>query len=324
MPALHRLTCLLVLAPLALALAGAAHAQYPNRPIRMILSTAPGGGADVTARLIAPRLTESLGQSVVVENRPGASGMIAGEYVARQPGDGYTVLLDITTHVVNPGLYAKLPYEPIRDLVPVTQIIQAPNVLVVHPSLAVSSVKDLIDLAKSKAGGLAYASSGNGSSQHLAAEMFRQRTGVEMIHVPYKGGGPALADVVAGQVPVFFAFLSSAAPHIRAGKLRALAVTGNRRAPSLPEIPTVAEAGLAGYEIYDFNGLFVPAGTPAEAIGRLQREVARVLAQPEVRERLAALGAEPVGSTPQAFEAFLRAEIAKWTKVVREAGIKVD
>lgn len=304
--------------------ATSAQAQYPSKPIRMILSTSPGGGADVTARLIAPRLSEALGQNVIVENRPGASGMIAGEFVARQPADGYTILLDITTHAVNPALYAKMPYEPLKDLVPVTQVMQAPNVLVVHPSIPVASVKEFIAYAKTKDGGLAYASSGNGSAQHLAAEMFKMRTGIAMVHIPYKGGGPALADVVAGQVPVFFALLSSATPHIRAGRLKPLAVTGSARAQSMPELPTIAESGLPGYEIYDFNGLYFPARTPSEIISRWHREVARVLTISEVRERFAALGTEPVGSTPQAFEAFLRTEIAKWTQLVKDANIRVD
>jgi tripartite-type tricarboxylate transporter receptor subunit TctC len=309
---------------LGLAFAATAHAQYPNRPVRMILSTSPGGGADVTARLLAPKLSEALGQNVIVENRPGASGMIAGEYVARQPADGYTILLDITTHAVNPALYSKMPYEPLKDLVPVTQIMQAPNVLVVHPSVPVASVKDFIAYVKSKPGGIAFASSGNGSAQHLAAEMFRMRTGIEMVHVPYKGGGPALADVVAGQVPAFFALLSSATPHIKSGRLKPIAVTGSQRAASMPELPSIAESGLPGYEIYDFNGLFFPARTPAEVIQRWQREVVRALSLPDVRQRFADLGTEVVGSTPQAFDAFLRAEITKWTQVVKEAGVKVD
>ena len=309
---------------LGLVVAASAQAQYPNKPIRMILSTSPGGGADVTARLLAPRLSEAFAQNVIVENRPGASGMIAGEFVARQPADGYTILLDITTHAVNPALYAKMPYEPLKDLVPVTQVMQAPNVLVVHPSIPVASVKEFIVYAKSKGGGLAYASSGNGSAQHLAAEMFKMRTGIDMVHVPYKGGGPALADVVAGQVPVFFALLSSATPHIRAGRLNPIAVTGSARAESMPELPTIAESGLPGYEIYDFNGLYFPARTPAEIIQRWQREVARVLSIPEVRERFAALGTEPVGSTPQAFEAFLRSEITKWAQLVKDANIRVE
>ena len=318
------LTHTLVLS-LALALvAPLASAQYPNRSIRLVLSTAPGGGADVTARLLQPHLAEALGQSIVIENRPGASGLIAGEYVARQNADGYTFLLDITSHSVNPALYAKLPFVPLVDLVPVTQILQAPNVLVVHPSIPVGSVREFIDYARAQGGRLAYASSGNGSAQHLAAEMFKQRTGIDMVHVPYKGGGPALADVIAGQVPVFFAFLASATSHIKAGKLKPIAVTGAARAASMPELPTIAETGLAGYSIYDFNGLFAPARTAAEPIERMQREVARALARPDVRERLASIGAEPVGSTPVQFEAFLRAQIAQWTRLVREANIKVD
>lgn len=318
------LSCFLGILAISPAVVAEAQSPYPNRAVRIIVSTAPGGGADITARLLAPKLTEAFKQTVIVENRPGASGMIAGEFVARQPADGYTLLLDITTHAVNPSLYRKMPYEPLKDLLPVTQIIQAPNVLVVHPSIPVASVKEFIDYVKSRPGGISYASSGNGSSQHLAAELFKLRTGVEMTHVPYKGGGPALSDVVAGHVPVFFAFLSSAAPHIKSGRLKAVAVTGNRRSESMPDTPTVSESGLPGYEIYDFNGMFVPAGTPAGVIALIHREVARTLTLPEVRDRLSAIGAESVGSTPKAFETFLRGEIAKWNRVVTDAGITVQ
>ena len=301
-----------------------AQAQYPERPIRIVVSTSPGGGADVTARLLAPGLSEKLGKSVIVENRPGASGMIAGDYVARQPADGYTFLFDITTFAVNPSLYKEMPYKPLVDLVPVTQIIQAPNVLVVHPSIPVNTVQEFIAYVKSKNGDLAYASSGNGSAQHLAAELFKERTGVQMIHVPYKGGGPALSDVMAGHVPAFFAFLSSAAPHIKSGRLKAIAVTGKTRSALLPDIPTIAESGLPGYEVYDFNGLFAPAGTPRAAIERVQRDLAATLSIPSVRAQLDAIGAEPLGSTPDAFEAFLRSEIAKWGDVIKKAGVKVE
>ncbi len=317
----------LVLLPGLAALPGIAAAQaFPSKPIRLVVSTAPGGGGDVTARLLSPRLSEGLGQNVLVENRAGGSGLIAGEYVSRQPADGHTVLLDITSHAVNPALVLKMPYEPLRDLLPVTQVIRAPNVLVVHPSVPATTTAEFIAWAGAQPGGVSVASSGNGSAQHLAMEMFRQRTRLTMVHVPYKGGGPALADVVAGQVPAFFAFLSSAAPHIRAGKLRAIAVTTPQRAQAMPEVPSVAESGgaLAGFEIYDFNGLFVPGGTPPEVVARIQREVARVLAMPEVRERLAAIGAEPLGSTPAEFTAFLRREIERFRVIVREAGIKAE
>ncbi|NYT82747.1 tripartite tricarboxylate transporter substrate binding protein [Alcaligenaceae bacterium] len=309
----------------SLAIAGsAAHAQYPDKPIRIVVSTSPGGGADVTARLLAPGLGERLGQQVIVENRPGASGMIAGEYVARQPADGYTFLFDITTFAVNPSLYPKMSYSPLKDLVPVTQIIQAPNVLSVNPSLPVSNVKEFMAYAKGKKGNLAYASSGNGSAQHLAAEMFKDRTGIEMVHVPYKGGGPALTDVMAGHVPVFFAFLSSAAPHIKEGRLKALAVTGSTRSKLLPDVPTLDESGLPGFEVYDFNGLFAPAGTSPEIINRVQRELAATLKSPKVKAQFDAIGAEPLGSTPEEFDAFLRAEIKKWQEVVTKAGIKAE
>ncbi|HEY9279033.1 MAG TPA: tripartite tricarboxylate transporter substrate binding protein [Eoetvoesiella sp.] len=299
-------------------------AAYPDKPIHLVVSTSPGGGADVTARLLVPELSKRLGQTIIVDNKPGASGMIAGKYVADQRADGYTYLFDITTAAVNPSLYANMPYTPLKDLVPVTQVLQAPNVLVVNPSVPVSTVQEFIAYAKSKNGDLAYASSGNGSAQHLAGEMFKDRTGIKMTHVPYKGGGPALADVVAGHVPVFFAFLASAAPHIKAGRLKAIALAGNARSPLLPDVPTIAESGLPGFEVYDFNGFFAPAGTPPEAINRMQRDLAATLATPTVRAQLEALGAEPVGNTPQEFESFLRNEIKKWGEVIKKANIKIE
>ncbi len=298
--------------------------DWPNKPVRIVVSTAPGGGADVTARLLAPELTQSLGQSVVVENRPGASGTIAGETVARQPADGYTLLFDITTISVNPSLLPQMSYRPLTDLAPIAQVIQAPNVLVVHPSVPVSTLQEFIAYAKARNGELAFASSGNGSSQHLAAALFMERTGIKMNHVPYKGGGPALNDVIAGHVPVFFAFLSSAAPHIKAGRLKPIAVTGNQRSAMLPEVPTVIEAGLPGYEIYDFNGLFAPAGTPTAVLDKIQRAVAAALASPRVKSQLDSIGAEPVGSTPAAFTAFLHKQTERWAEVVKRAGITVE
>ena len=303
---------------------GAAQAEYPDRPIRMVVSTSPGGGADVTARLFTPELSRRLGQQVIVENKPGASGMIAGSYVASQPADGYTLLFDITSFAVNPSLYPNMTYDSLSDLVPVTQIVQAANVLVVHPSIPVATVEEFIEYAKSKNGDLAYASSGNGTAQHLTAEMFIQRTGVKMVHVPYKGGGPALSDVMAGHVPAFFAFLTSAAPHIKEGRLKAIAVTGKSRSPLLPDVPTISESGLPGFEAYDFNGLYAPSSTPSEVVQRIQEEVAATLREPKVKSHLESLGAEVVGSSPKDFDRFLRAEMDKWGQVVKSAGVTVE
>lgn len=302
-------------------------AAYPEKPIQIVVSTSPGGGADVTARLVVPELTRLLGQQIVVDNKPGASGMIAGGYVAKQPADGYTYLFDITSFAVNPSLYSQMTFDPVKDLVPVTQFVQAPNVLVVHPSVPVSNLHEFIEYAKSSNGQLAVASSGNGTSQHLTAEMFMARTGVKLVHVPYKGGGPALSDVMAGHVPAFFAFLSSAAPHIQAGRLKAIAITGSKRSPLLPDVPTVAESGISdlnGFEAYDFNGLYAPAGTPKDVIKKMQEAVASALKSEKARQQLESLGAEIIASTPEEFEQFIRAQMEQWGNVVKTAGVKVE
>lgn len=312
---------------LALALSGIAatgYAQYPSKPIKMIVTYPPGGGADTMARIIAPRLTESLGQPIVIENRAGASGQIGADLVAKSAPDGYTIMLDATAYSVNPSLYPKMPYDPLKDLTPITILVRVPNVLVVSPGFAPKSVQELIALAKSKPGELSYASSGNGSAQHLAAELFKEGTGTDIVHIPYKGGAPAIADVMGGQVPIFFGNMSSALPHVKAGKVRALAVTGNRRSANVPELPTIAESGVPGYEVYEWNGLFAPAGTPVAIINRLQAEIARIVQLPDVKEKLAGLGAEAVANTPQEAAAFIKAEIAKWAAVVKRANIKVE
>jgi tripartite-type tricarboxylate transporter receptor subunit TctC len=312
------------LALLALLALGAAHAQYPVKPIRMIVTYPPGGGADTMARLIAPKLTESLGQTIVVENRPGASGTIAADAVANSAPDGYTLMLDASSYAVNSSLYAKLAYDPTKAFTPVTLIAVFPNMLVVHPAFGVASVKELVDLAKKKPGYVSYASSGNGSAQHLAAELFRLQAGLDMVHVPYKGGGPALTDVMAGQVPVFFANMASGLPHVKSGKLKALASTGARRSPNLPDLPTVAESGVAGFEVYEWNAVFAPAGTPEAIVTRLHAAIAKALQAQDVRERIAALGGEIRGANPRDTDAWVRAQSAKWSKVVKDAGIKPD
>jgi tripartite-type tricarboxylate transporter receptor subunit TctC len=308
---------------LATAMSAAAQA-WPAKPVKMIVTYPPGGTVDVVARVIAPKLSARLGQPVVIDNRAGAGGAIGGDLVAKSPADGYTIMLDASNHSQNPALRSKMPFDTLRDLAPVSLLVRVPNVLVVNPSATITGVKDLIAQAKAKPEHINYASSGNGSAQHLSAELFSAMAGVRMTHVAYKGGGPALTDVMAGQVPVFFASLASSLQYIQGGKLRALAITGKARSPVMPQIPTVAESGLAGYEVYEWNGVFVPAGTPAAVVDRLSKELAAVVRDPEVRARLEGMGAEVIGSNPAELDAFRRAEIAKWTHVAKTNKIELD
>jgi tripartite-type tricarboxylate transporter receptor subunit TctC len=302
----------------------AAAQPWPGKPIRLIVTYPAGGGADTMARLIAPRLGEALGQPILVENRGGASGTIAAELVARSAPDGHTLMLDATAYAVNPSLYPKLPYDPEKAFAPVTLLALFPNVVVVHPSFPVTSVKQLIEKIRAEPGKIAFASSGNGSAQHLAAELFRQRAGLEMVHVPYKGGGPALIDVMGGQVPIYFANMASSLPHVKSGKLKALAVTSATRSPAAPELPTVAESGMPGYQVYEWNAIFAPAGTPDAVVSRLQAEIAKVVKIAEVRERMLALGGEIVASSPADLGAWVREQTASWATVVRTANIKLE
>jgi tripartite-type tricarboxylate transporter receptor subunit TctC len=318
------LRALIVGATLALSVMAAQAQGWPSRPIRLVVSYPPGGTVDAVARIIAPPLSARLGQPVVVDNRGGAGGAIGGDLVAKSPPDGYTVLLDASNHAQNPALRSKMPFDTLRDLAPVSLLIKVPNVLVVHPSAPIRSVQDLIAQAKAKPGEINFASSGNGSAQHLAAEQFDAMAGVRMTHVPYKGGGPALADVMAGQVPVFFGSLASSLPYIQVGKLRPLAVTGKARSAVLPHLPTIAESGLPGYEVYEWNAVFVPTGTPAAVTGRLSKELVAVLNEPDVRTRLEATGAEVIGSNPAELDAFRRAEIARWRKLAQDNRIQMD
>ncbi|WP_160123731.1 Bug family tripartite tricarboxylate transporter substrate binding protein [Rhodovarius lipocyclicus] len=321
---LSRKQFLIVSAGLAVPALGRAQAPLFTRPIRLILSTSPGGGADVTARLIAPGITERLGQSLVIESRAGGSGLIAGGFVAQQPPDGYTFLFDITSHSVNPVLGRPMPYKVLEDLVPVTQVSRAPNALAVHPALPVNSVAEFVAYAKARGNAMSYASSGNGTAQHLGMEIFQAAAGLTMNHVPYRGGGPALVDVMAGHVPCCFAFIPSATQHIRQGRLKALATTGATRAESFPELPTLAESGFPGFENYDWNGIFAPARTPEPMRNALQQAVAATLATPEMRARFAELGNEPVGGSAEEFRAFLVAEMAKYGEIIRRVGITAD
>jgi tripartite-type tricarboxylate transporter receptor subunit TctC len=304
--------------------AAAAAAPYPTKPIRMIVAVPPGGPADTLARLVAPRLTESLGQTVVIDNRPGANGIIAYETTARAAPDGHTFTAVAAGVVINASLYKSVPYDPIRDFAPITLGITVPNILVVHPSVAASSVQDLIALAKAKQGAVTFASAGNGTSGHLALELFRTSAGVNVIHVPYKGGGPALSDVLAGQVQALFSIALAAAPQIKAGRVKALAITSLRRSPVSPDLPTVAESGLPGFEVVGWFGWLAPAATPKPIIDRLHGEIVRTLRLPDVRDRLLSQSTEPVGNTPQEFAAFMKSEHAKWGRLIRAANIRVE
>ncbi len=315
----------ILVGPLAVIVCGVVWAQaWPSRPIHLVATYPPGGGADIMARLIAPKLSLSLGQPVLVENRPGATGQIAADLVAKSAPDGYTLMLDASSYAVNPSIYASLPYDPAKAFAPITVLARFPNMLVVSPSFPAASVQDLIAMAKAKPGEIAFASSGNGSAQHLAAELFRQRAGIDMVHVPYKGGALAMTDVMAGQVPVFFANMASGLQHVKAGKLRALAVTGSVRSASLPDLPTLTEAGVPGAEVYEWNAVLAPAGTAEAVIKRLYAEIANSLQQPDVKERITALGREIVASTPDETTRYLRTQMELWSKIVKIAGIKVD
>ena len=309
-----------------LTMAGPAGAQdYPTKPIRLVVPFAAGGATDVLARLVGERLTASLGQQVVVDNRPGAGGNIGSDIVARAEPDGYTILMGaVGTHAINPSLYPKMPYDPVKDFAPVTLVASVPNVLVVNPEVPANSVQELIDLAKAKPGELNFASSGNGTSIHLSGELFKAMTGTDIVHVPYKGSGPAVTDLLGGQVQMMFDNMPSSLPHVKAGKLRALGVTSAARSPALPEVPTIAEAGVPDYDATSWFGIQAPAGTPEPVVARLQGAIVQALGEPEMRQRMADLGAEPVGDTPAEFGRFIAAEIAKWAKVVNDAGVKLE
>jgi tripartite-type tricarboxylate transporter receptor subunit TctC len=298
-------------------------ANYPSRPIRVIVPFAPGGGLDISTRLIGQKLTEKWSQNIVVDSRPGAATIVGTEIASKATPDGYTLLMITTTFAINPGLYPKLPYDPVRDFTPVTQLNFQPNVVVVAPSFAGNSVKDLIALAKARPGELTFATPGAGSAPHLAAEMFQRAAGISMIHVPYKGIPPAVTDVIGGRVTMLFTTTISAAPHVNAGKLRAVAITSAKRQSSMPGVPTVGES-LPGYRAEAFQGMVVPARVPQAIVNKLSAEVARIVRLPDVAQRFQLDGAEPVGSTPKEFAAFLKAEMQKWSKVIKDAGIKPE
>ena len=299
--------------------------SYPAKPIRIVVPFPPGGIADLFARVIGQKFGEAWGQPAVVENRPGAGGNIGAEIVAKSPPDGYTLVTgSIGTHAVNVSLFSKLPYDPIRDFAPVSLIMEAEGLLVVHPSVPVKSVKELIALAKARPGQLAYASAGHGTAAHLSGELFKSMAKVDMVHVPYKGNVPAITDLMAGQTSLLYATMPTVLPQVQAGRLKALAVTSSTRSPAAPELPTIAEAALPGYSVTNWIGFFAPAGTPRDVVVKLNAEVVRVMQAPEIQKRLLNEGAKFTPWTPDEFAGFVKSEIAKWAKVVKEAGIRVD
>ncbi|MGQ0522404.1 MAG: Bug family tripartite tricarboxylate transporter substrate binding protein [Betaproteobacteria bacterium] len=304
--------------------APAAAQNYPVRPIRIIVPYAPGGSTDVVFRILAPRLSENLGQQVLVENRPGAASTIGLDLVAKSPADGYTVGVANIAYGANPTLYKKMPFDAERDLAPVSLVSIVTMVLSVHPSVPAKSVKQLIALAKSKPGTLNYGSAGNGSANHLATARFAHMTGTNLVHVPYKGGGPAVVSIVSGETAVLFATIPSAIQHFKSGKLVPLGVSRAQRNAALPDIPTVAEAGVPGYEAIEWNGAMVPSGTPAAVVNRLHQAIVKAAAIPDIKERVNGLGADLVGNSPDEFRTFLKNELATWGKVVKEVGMRID
>jgi tripartite-type tricarboxylate transporter receptor subunit TctC len=314
-----------VLAALGLAGAPAGAQDYPSRPIKLVVPFAAGGGSDIVARTVAQKLAESLGQPVVVENKPGAGGNIGTDQVAKAPPDGYTIVMGVFGPIaVNPSLFSKLPYDPIRDFEPITQAVTVTNMLVVHPSVPANTVAELIEYGRKNPGKLASATGGTGTAGHMASELFKSMTKLDMAVIPYKGAAPAVNDVLGGQVPMTFEALLSTLPHVKAGKLKAIAVTTSTRSSLLPNVPTIAEAGLKGYDANNWYGFLAPARTPQPVIDKLNREMVKVLALPEVKEKLAGVGAEPVGNSPQEFAAVIRADVAKWKRIVQETGAKAE
>lgn len=305
--------------------AGRTMAQdYPAKPIRFIIPLAPGGGGDILARSIAQKLNEKWGQPVIVDNRPGGGGVIGTEVVAKAPADGYTILMIATNHTVNPSLIPKLPYDAIADFAPVTQLTASPNILVLHPSLPATSLKELIALARQRPGQLNYSSAGNGTAGHLAAELMKMMAKIDVVHVPYKAAPQALSDLVSGQIQLQFSNLMTALPHVKSGRLRGIAVTTLQRSPAIPELPTMDQAGLRGYRVDQTYGVVAPGRTPAPIVAKLNAEIVNILKSPDIGQRMSAEGAMLVGNTPQEYLEYLKAELQKWTKVVKEVGIRLD
>ena len=301
-----------------------AQTDYPSKPVRFIVGQAPGGATDIIARLVGSKMHEAFGQNVIVENRTGAAGSIGAASVAKSPPDGYTILVVSSSYAINPSLYSSLPFDPQKDLAPVSLLAEAPFLLVVHPSVPAKSVKELIALAKAKPGTLTYGSGGTGSSGHLAGALFEMGSRVSLTHIPYKGAGQALVDVVAGQITFMFASVLSATPQIKQGRLRVLGVTSNKRSRALPQVPTIAEAGVPGYATTTWYGLLAPAGTRQPVIDRLSAAAHKAVTSPELRDRMLSDGAEPIGSSPAEFQKHIATDMAKWRKVVQSAGVKAE
>jgi tripartite-type tricarboxylate transporter receptor subunit TctC len=298
---------------------------WPNKPIRYIVPFPPGGSTDTLARLLQTDLSKALGVPIVIEHKPGAGGGVGSDHVAKSPADGYTILGGtISTHAINASLYKNLPYDPVKDFVPLTQLVSMPNVLVVPEKFPVKDAREFLALAKTKKQPLACASAGNGTSQHLTCELFNITAGSEITHVPFKGGGPGMTAVIAGDVQAMFDNAITAIPHVKGGRVRALAVSTGKRSSLLPDLPTLAEAGLPGFEVNAWQGVFMAAGTPKDITDRVAKEIRSILAKPEIRDRILSAGTEPVGSSPEEFGAFVKNEVAKWADVVKKSGAKVD
>jgi len=306
-------------------IAGAALAQpYPDKPVRFVVPYPPGGGTDVIARIVQERFQAALGQPVVIENRGGAAGSLGTDVVAKAPPDGYTVLFTLSSHTINPAIYAKLPFDTVKDFQPVGTVASLPQILVANNALPVNTVAELIALAKAKPGSLSFASVGNGSPGHLAGELFKLRTGTVMTHVPYRGGGPAVTDVMGGQVPLLWVSIPAAAQFVKAGKLKALAVSTTKRSAAFPDVPTMQEAGIPDFDVDSWYAVFVPARTPQPAIDKLNRVINTVVKEPEIRDKLLAQGSEGVGGTPEQLGKVVTTELVRWQKLAKEASIKVD
>ncbi|HEV2007738.1 MAG TPA: tripartite tricarboxylate transporter substrate binding protein [Burkholderiales bacterium] len=308
----------------ALGVGGAGAQNYPSRPVRVIVPFAPGGSTDIVARMLAPRLSENLGQQVVVDNRGGGATTIGMDMVAKSAPDGYMLGVATLTFALNPSLFSKLPYNTEKDFAPVSLVSIVPFVMAIHPSVPSRSVKQLIALAKAKPGSLNYSSSGNGSASQMATELFKYMTGTDMVHVPYTGGGPALLAVLSGQVSIFFTSIPAGLPHFKTGKLVGLGITSSSRDPTLPDVPTIAESGLPGYELLEYQGIVAPAGTPGAVISRLHQEIVKALASPDLKERFTSSGTYVVGSTPEEFAIHLKKQLTTWAKVIKAAGIRLD
>ena len=323
---LHLRCLALALAASACVATASAQSQpaYPQRPLRFVVPLATGGALDIATRLFGQKLADAFGQQVVIDNRPGAGGIIGADIAAKAPPDGYTLMMASVSHTVLPAMHKKLPYDIVRDFAPVSMLVTFPFLLLVHPSVAAKSVREFITLAKAKPGQINYASGGNGSTAHLAAELFKSLTGINVVHVPYKGTAPALIGFLAGETGLAFYSASATLAHVKAGRLRALATTGERRSPSLPDLPTAVEAGVAGFETGSWAGVLVPLGTARPIIAKLHAELTRILQLADTKERLAALDFEPVGNTPEEFAAVIRKEVLRWAKVVKESGAKLD